>query len=162
MHGYELVKEYERQEVADWAPVSRAHVYYALKRLAASKLIEAQRDRAKNARDRVVYRVSAAGKRELALALQHPSWATQRPPAPFLTWLGLSIHANPADVRALIGIRRDYLQQQIDKETATLSAILADDGARVGVAAHMVRFCIRQFNLEKKWLDEVAQGAAER
>jgi DNA-binding PadR family transcriptional regulator len=23
MHGYELLKEYERQEVADWAPVSR-------------------------------------------------------------------------------------------------------------------------------------------
>lgn len=27
MHGYELLKEYERQEVADWAPVSRPHVY---------------------------------------------------------------------------------------------------------------------------------------
>ena len=35
MHGYELLGEYDRQEVVDWASVSKAQVYYALQKLAA-------------------------------------------------------------------------------------------------------------------------------
>ena len=40
MHGYELLGEYERQEIADWASVSKAQVYYALQKLAELDLIE--------------------------------------------------------------------------------------------------------------------------
>ena len=31
MHGYDLLAEYSRQEVADWASISKAQLYYALK-----------------------------------------------------------------------------------------------------------------------------------
>ena len=34
MHGYDLLAEYERQEVVDWASVSKAQLYYARAKLA--------------------------------------------------------------------------------------------------------------------------------
>jgi DNA-binding PadR family transcriptional regulator len=146
MHGYALVKEYQRQEVADWAAVSRPHVYYALKKLAAAGLIAAEGPDDKA--NRTVYAPTAAGRTALAKALAAETWATERPPSPFLTWLGLSIHARPRDALAVLARRRAFLQGQIAKETATLAAIEADDGARSGVAAHMVRWTIAQFELE--------------
>ena len=53
MHGYDLISEYERQEVVDWASVSKAQVYYALQKLERLGLIEASAD-AVGARERTV------------------------------------------------------------------------------------------------------------
>ncbi|MDW5318393.1 PadR family transcriptional regulator [Rhizobium sp. PL01] len=158
MHGYELVKEYHRQEVGDWAAVSRPHVYYALKKLADAELITAQG--ADEKANRMVYVLTAAGRTALADALAATTWATERPPSPFLTWLGLSIDARPVEARAVIAARRVFLVQQIAKETVTLKAIEADDGMRSEVAAHMVRLTIAQFELELGLLGGIEQSLA--
>ncbi len=155
MHGYELLREYERQEVEDWALVSRPHVYYALKKLAGRGLLAAARGAGRGARGRSVFTVTPAGAEALAQALTDPGWATTRPPAPFTTWLGLSIHARPADRDAVITARRRFLGDEIARERATLTAIELDQGARVGVAAAMVTLVLRQFATELAWLDEL-------
>lgn len=154
MHGYELVREYERQEVRDWAAVSRPHVYYALQKLAALALLVPAGDAATAGRRRVVFTLSAAGQNALAEGLARPSWATGRCPEPFTTWLGLSIHARPGDVGRVLAERRSYLQGEWEKEQATLAAIRQDVGARVQVAAWMVVLRLRQLRVELDWLDE--------
>jgi len=163
MHGYELVKEYERQEVADWASVSRPHVYYALQKLADRGLINAVRmSSGPDPRGKAVYRLTAEGGRALNVALASEDWARQRMPTPFNTWLGLSIHAGQADRRRVLAARREYLESQIAKEKQTAEEIKADSGDRVRVAAAMVGLCIEQFELELRWLDKLEDALLHR
>lgn len=159
MHGYELVKEYERQQVADWASVSRPHVYYALQKLAGGGLINAVTiSSGPDPRGKAVYRLTADGRRVLSVALASEDWARQRMPTPFITWLGLSIHARQADRRRVLAARREYLESQIAKEQQTAEDIKTDSGDRVCVAAAMVGLCIEQFQLELRWLDELEEA----
>ena len=149
MHGYELVKEYERQEVSDWASVSRPHVYYALQKLAVRGLINAVTiSSGSEPRGKAVYRLTAEGGRALSVALASEDWARQRLPTPFNTWLGLAVHARQADRRRVLAARRRYLESQIAKERQTVEDIKTDSGDRVCVAAAMVGLCIEQFQLE--------------
>lgn len=163
MHGYELVKEYERQEVADWASVSRPHVYYALQKLADRGLISAvTMSSGPDPRGKAVYRLTAEGGRALSAALASEDWARQRMPTRFNTWLGLSIHARQADRRRVLAARREYLESQIAKEKQTAEEIKTDGSDRVYVAAAMVGLCIEQFELELRWLDKLEDALLNR
>lgn len=156
MHGYELNQELERREVRDWAGISRPQVYYSLKKLAASgQLVRAGQGGAQPGPERQVWRISAAGRRALSQALGREEWAEQRPPPPFLTWLALSDLAEPADRLRVIRRRREFLQGELAREQATLTAILADSGSMVEAGALMVRLVIRQWEVEIEWLAEV-------
>ncbi|MBI3789633.1 MAG: PadR family transcriptional regulator [Gemmatimonadetes bacterium] len=153
MHGYELLQEYDRQEVEDWASVSRAHVYYALTKLAGAGLIaEAKRAAGAPTARAVPYRVTPKGRRVLARALDDDAWATRPHVPPFVTWLGLSIHATPAARARVIAARVRVVAARLAQERATLAAIRADTGARVGVAAWMVGLLVEQLELEARWL----------
>jgi DNA-binding PadR family transcriptional regulator len=158
MHGYELNQELERREVRDWAGISRPQVYYSLKKLARSGQVAraaAGDGRPGGGPERQVFRVTPSGRRALGSALAREEWATQRPPPPFLTWMALSVHADPADRLRLVRRRRAYLEEQLARERATLQAILADTGPMVADAARIVGLVIRQWEVEVEWLDEV-------
>lgn len=156
MHGYELNRELERREVRDWAGISRPQIYYSLRKLAAGgQLLRASGESAGTGPDRVVWKLSAAGRRALSQALGREEWATTRPPPPFLTWLCLSAHADPAERRAVIGARRAFLLRELEKERATLTAIRQDTGVMIPAAALVVELVIRQWEVEVAWLDEV-------
>lgn len=169
MHGYEVNQELERREVRDWAGVSRPQVYYSLRKLADAGHIgpapgraagaergSAERGSAEGGPERRVYRVTAAGRRAYAAALARPEWATQRPPPPFVTWLVLATHADPAVRARQLARRRAFLEAEAARERATLAAILAGTGPTVVVAALVVSLTIRQFEAELAWLGEVA------
>ena len=169
MHGYEVNQELERREVRDWAGVSRPQVYYSLRKLADAGHIgpapgraagaergSAERGSAEGGPERRVYRVTAAGRRAYAAALARPEWATQRPPPPFVTWLVLATHADPAVRARQLARRRAFLEAEAMRERATLAAILTGTGPAVVVAALVVRLTIRQFEAELAWLGEVA------
>ena len=169
MHGYEVNQELERREVRDWAGVSRPQVYYSLRKLADAGHIgpapgraagaergSAERGSAEGGPERRVYRVTAAGRRAYAAALARPEWATQRPPPPFVTWLVLATHADPAVRARQLARRRAFLEAEAMRERATLAAILAGTGPTVVVAALVVSLTIRQFEAELAWLGEVA------
>jgi DNA-binding PadR family transcriptional regulator len=156
MHGYQLNAEMDRQEVNDWAIVSRPHVYYSIAKLAKGGLIARSKDKTAAAGpERTRYRVTAKGLASLAAALSEEHWATGRPPAPFITWVALSIHAEPAAVARLIDVRAAYLREQLAKERATLPLVRADSGVRARVGEQLVSLCIRQFELELEWLDSL-------
>lgn len=153
MHGYEVVKEYARQEVADWAAVSRPHVYYALQKLAECGHVEAvASSRTPDPRGKTVYRIADEGVQALRVALASEAWSQSRTPTAFDTWLGLSIHARPADKRRVLAARRAYLMEQIAKEKQTAAEITLDGGNRARVAAVMVGLCIERFETELRWL----------
>jgi len=169
MHGYEVNQELARREVRDWAGVSRPQVYYSLRKLADAGHIgpapgraagaergSAERGSAEGGPERRVYRVTAAGRRAYAAALARPEWATQRPPPPFVTWLVLATHADPAVRARQLVRRRAFLEAEAMRERATLATILTGTGPTAVVAALVVRLTIRQFEAELAWLGEVA------
>ena len=156
MHGYELWAELERRQVAKWASITRAQVYYSLRKLETAGSIEAADDPDESlGPERRVYRPSDAGRRLLSDQLAHAKWATQRPPDPFLTWLVLSWQARPRDFAAQIARRRKFVAKQIEDDTAALNAIIAETSPSSD-AALIVRLGLRQFEVELAWLDEVA------
>jgi DNA-binding PadR family transcriptional regulator len=159
MHGYQLNAEMDRQEVNDWAVVSRPHVYYSIAKLAKRGLIARSKDKVAAAGpERTRYRVTAKGLAALAAALGEEYWATGRPPAPFITWVALSIHARPAAVSRMIDVRAAYLREQLAQERATLPLVRADSGAWARVGEQLVSLCIRQFELELEWLDSLRKA----
>lgn len=155
MHGYELNQELEIREARDWAGISRPQVYYSLKKLAASGHLNRADGESRAGPERQVFRLSAAGRRALSAALAREEWAVQRPAPAFLTWLILSHNTQPEDRLRLIFRRREFLQEQLEKERRTLGEILADSGPMVVAGAQVVRLVIRQWEVELEWLDQV-------
>ncbi len=151
-HGYELNRELEWREVRDWAGISRPQVYYSLAKLAGRKLIRGVEGDEGTGPDRETYRITAAGLAALRKALEDPEWAEQRPPPPFLTWMALSGHAEPAVVVAQLERRRKFLEQELAKERKTL-AEFEGSGYAVRAARQMVTLAIRQFEVELEWLE---------
>jgi hypothetical protein len=104
--------------------------------------------------------VTPKGLKALAAALSEPHWATGRPPAPFVTWVALSIHAPPPMVERMIDARVAFLQEQLAKERATLPHVRNDPGDRSRVGEQLVTLCIRQFEVELEWLQSVRAAVA--
>src|SRR3954463_7074219 len=81
MHGYELWAELERRQVAKWASITRAQVYYSLRKLEAGRSITPARDDDDSlGPERRVYKPREEGRKLLSNELAHARWATQRPP----------------------------------------------------------------------------------
>jgi DNA-binding PadR family transcriptional regulator len=154
MHGYELWAELERRQVEKWASISRAQVYYSLRKLADAKRITPARDDASLGPERRIYRPSDSGRRLLADSLAQARWATQRPPDPFLTWMVLSWQARPRDFAAQIDRRRRFIEQQLSEDREALDAVIAETSP-TSDAAMVVRLSIKQFETELAWLDDV-------
>jgi DNA-binding PadR family transcriptional regulator len=157
MHGYELWAELERRQVEKWASISRAQVYYSLRKLAdARQITPARDDDSSLGPERRVYKPSDAGRRLLADSLAQARWASQRPPDPFLTWMVLSWQARPRDFAAQIERRRRFIEQQISDDRDALAAVI-EETSPTSDAAMVVRLSLKQFETELAWLDEVEQ-----
>lgn len=155
MHGYELWTELERRQVEKWASITKAHVYYSLRKLAAGGHIVPAADGDDSlGPERRVYRPGDTGRRLLANTLAHAEWATQRPPDPFLTWMVLSWQARPRDFATQIARRRRFLEEQLVEDRAALVAVI-DETSPNSDAAMVVRLSIRKFEIELEWLAEV-------
>jgi len=155
MHGYELWAELERRQVEKWASITKAQVYYSLRKLAAAKHIVTADDADDSlGPERRVYKPGDDGRRLLASSLAHARWATQRLPDPFLTWMVLSWQSRPRDFHTQIARRRKFLERQIADDTAALDAVM-EETSPTSDAAMVVRLSIRKFEAELKWLDEV-------
>jgi DNA-binding PadR family transcriptional regulator len=163
MHGYQANLELERRQVRDWAGVSRPQVYYSLEKLARLGLIRAGGDESPAAGpDRSVYRTSARGRAALAAALDREDWTTARDRPPFLTWLALSWQAAPNTVHLQIERRREFLEQELAREKATLRAIRAEVGHNYHEAVWMVSLVIAQMRVELAWLRKLAREIGQR
>jgi DNA-binding PadR family transcriptional regulator len=156
MHGYELLGEYERQEVVDWASVSKAQVYYAIKKLAGLRLIKPVAGQPGGSdHDRTVYAPTAAGLTQLTASLESEDWARSRVAQPFATWLGLSIHVPARAFSRMIGNRRSFLEAELARERASLAFIKSLETPRARAGEKIVALVIRQIEAELAWIVEM-------
>lgn len=156
MHGYELWAELERRQVQKWASITKAQVYYSLRKLEeGGHIVSAESGDDTLGPERRVYKPGDDGRRLLSNELAHAKWATQRPPDPFLTWMVLSWQARPRDFNAQIARRRKFVEKQLEEDRAALEAVIGET-SETSDAAMIVRLGIRQFEVELAWLDEVA------
>ena len=163
MHGYQANTELERRQVQDWAGVSRPQVYYSLEKLAQLGLIkEAGDPEPALGPERRIFSTTAKGRAALADALERESWTTQRERPPFLTWMALSWQASPGVVRKQIERRTEFLQAELAREEATLSAVEKEVGHRFHEAVWMIKLVIEQFRAELSWLQQVASELDRR
>jgi DNA-binding PadR family transcriptional regulator len=162
MHGYEVASELRNRDVEDWAGISRPQIYYSLKKLHAQRLIKLRREAPeRGGADRRVFAPTEAGLAALQEALGRSTWATERPPTPFVTWMVLAIHASPRAIRAMFERRRAYVAQQLTRERATLSAFARDAGPTVPIGRALVTLAIREFELELGWLEEAERACLQ-
>lgn len=155
-HGYDLVAVLVRRDAAGEASVSKAQVYYSLKKLLGLALIAVAKDSGPPAGpERERYRLTATGRRAMAAALSQPQWARQRPPIPFHTWLQLVAQADPVDRAAVLRERRAFLDEQIASESERLAALRQEagreDAVRIAVVSHAIEVC----RLERELLEAV-------
>jgi DNA-binding PadR family transcriptional regulator len=155
-HGYDLVASLERREGTDRPSVSRAQIYYSLKKLVGLGMIVATRDSGSSAGpEREPYRLSAAGRRAMVAALSQPEWARQRPPIPFHLWLQLVAQAEPVDRAGVLEERRTFLDEQIARETERLATLQREGGPALAVNAAIVSHAIEVCRLERELLEAV-------
>lgn len=155
-HGYDLVGQLSRRQGADPAKVSRAQIYYSLKKLLGLGFILVAKDSGTSAGpERERYRLSAAGRRAMIAALSQPEWARQRPPIPFHVWLQLVGQAEPVDRAAVLRERRAFLDEQIEQQTRNLEALRREPGDGQAVTIAIVSHAIEVCRLERELLDAV-------
>ena len=157
MHGYELLREFDQQEVTEWARVSRPHVYYALQKLARLGYTESIPEKSNSApeRARTTYQVSALGRAALRNDLGRSSWAKAKAPAPFSTWFGLSIHTSPARRQKILIGRAAFLKAEIERKHETLKIIHKYESVRAPIGIQLVRLYIEQCATELRWIESL-------
>jgi DNA-binding PadR family transcriptional regulator len=163
MHGYQANLELERRQVRDWAGISRPQVYYSLDKLERLGLIRPSRDEeAAAGPERRVLQTTTKGTHALQQALAEEHWTTQRDRPPFLTWLALSWQASLETFHLQIAKRRKFLAAEIDRETTTLEDVKKEVGHEFHEAVWMLTLAIDQLEVELKWLEKLADKAAQR
>ena len=86
----------------------------------------------------------------------------QRERPPFLTWLALSWQATPATVRRQLRRREQYLNTEIAREKQTLESMLKEVGHRYHEAVWMITLMIEKFEVELRWVRQVAREMQHR
>ena len=154
MHGYDLAQEYDRQEIRDWASVSKAQVYYALKKLDELGLVVAAAGiDAADTRGKTVYTVTKDGKAALELQLTDDEWVEQRRPQPFATWTGLSMHCSEDVRRTMLKRRRAFLEFELRREQASYAIVADMASERSKVGLKIIALTIAMIETELMWLD---------
>jgi DNA-binding PadR family transcriptional regulator len=163
LHGYQANAELERREVRDWAGISRPQVYYSIEKLAQLRLVRpAEIELAAAGPERRVFQTTAKGRAALADALEREEWATHRERPPFLTWIALSWQARPGVFRQQIERRREFLENELSREEATLLSIKKEVGHRFHEAVWMVSLMIERFRGELRWLRKLERELPRR
>lgn len=153
MHGYDLVQEYERQEVRDWAAVSKAQVYYALTKLEKNALVVSQSaSEPADLRGKTVYAVSKSGKAALQEQLAAKHWIVQRKPQPFTTWTGLSIHLSSVAQQRMFKRRLSFLEKELLREKTSYKFVSKMTSERSKVGLKIISLTIAQINTEIAWI----------
>jgi DNA-binding PadR family transcriptional regulator len=163
LHGYQANAELERREVRDWAGISRPQVYYSIEKLAQFGLVRAsETESAAAGPERRVFQTTVKGRAALADALEREEWATHRERPPFLTWIALSWQARPGVFRQQIERRREFLENELSREEATLLSIKKEVGHRFHEAVWMVSLMIERFRGELRWLGKLERELPRR
>jgi DNA-binding PadR family transcriptional regulator len=113
-HGYELKTSFEQAVGDQWGGLNIGHVYQILDRLARDGLIDSQRQPQQVKPDRVVHRLTPAGRAELDRWLAEPAIPARGYRDDFFLKVMAAVRsADPAVLPAVLGRQRAHLLRQL-------------------------------------------------
>ena len=109
-HGYELKSSFEQAVGDQWGGLNIGHLYQIIDRLGRDGLIESERQPQPVKPDRVVHRLTAAGRDELEHWLAEPAARTRGYRDDFFLKLMAAAHSgDPATLAGVLRRQRAYL-----------------------------------------------------
>jgi DNA-binding PadR family transcriptional regulator len=122
-HGYELKSSFEQAVGDQWGGLNIGHVYQILDRLSRDGLIESQRQPQQVKPDRVVHRLTPAGRAELDGWLAEPAVPARGYRDDFFLKVMAAVRAaDPAVLPAVLSRQRAHLLRQLHALAAARAA----------------------------------------
>jgi DNA-binding PadR family transcriptional regulator len=113
-HGYELKSSFEQAVGDQWGGLNIGHLYQVLDRLSRDGLIESERQAQQVKPDRVVHRLTPAGRAELDRWLAEPATPARGYRDDFfLKVMAAARSGDPATLSAVLGRQRAFLLRQL-------------------------------------------------
>ena len=127
-HGYELKTSFDQAVGDQWGGLNIGHIYQILDRLSRDGLIDSQRQPQQVKPDRVVHRLTPAGRAELDRWLAEPAIPTRGYRDDFFLKVMAAVRsADPAVLPAVLSRQRAHLLRQLhalaDARAATTTAV---------------------------------------
>ncbi len=149
MHGYALRVEFEAATGATW-PLNVGQVYTTLSRLERDGLVEPHAADGSDGEGKVTYRITDAGREELARWFQTPLERQGRPRDELAIKLAMALTTPGVDVRAVVQRQRTATLRTLRE----LTRLKAGADARAEAAWLLVNeSMIFQAEAEARWLD---------
>jgi len=122
-HGYELKASFEQAVGDQWGGLNIGHLYQVLDRLARDGLIESERQPQAVKPDRLVHRITPAGREELGRWLNEPSVRTRGYRDDFFLKVMAAAQAgDPEALAAVLRSQRVYLLTELRSLAAARAA----------------------------------------
>jgi len=113
-HGYELKTSFDQAVGDQWGGLNIGHIYQILDRLSRDGLIDSQRQPQQVKPDRVVHRLTPAGRAELDRWLAEPAIPTRGYRDDFFLKIMAAVRsADPAVLPAVLSQQRAHLLRQL-------------------------------------------------
>jgi DNA-binding PadR family transcriptional regulator len=155
-YGYQLRSEFEASTGATW-PLNIGQVYTTLARLERDGLVEPAGD--DDAEGRVTYRITAAGREQVAHWFASPVPRQSRPRDELAIKLALAVTAPGIDVRAVVQAQRTATLRSLQDLTRLKAG--ADEAADTAWLL-VLESMIFQAEAEVRWLDHCETWIATR
>jgi DNA-binding PadR family transcriptional regulator len=147
MHGYQLRVEFERSTGLTW-PLNIGQVYTTLSRLSRDGLVE-ETDLAREP-GKVVYRLTEAGRAELATWFATPVAPVEHPRDELAIKVALALHTPGVDVPAVLQTQRTAALRKL-RELTRLKAEAAEKADEAWLL--VLDLMIFRTESEARWLD---------
>jgi DNA-binding PadR family transcriptional regulator len=112
-HGYELKSSFEQAVGDQWGGLNIGHLYQVLDRLARDGLIESQRQPQQIKPDRVIHRLTPAGRAELDRWLAEPVIPARGYRDDFFLKIMAAARSDPGTLPAVLSRQRAHLLRQL-------------------------------------------------
>ncbi len=113
-HGYELKGDFEQAVGDQWGGLNIGHLYQVLDRLSRDGLIESERHPQQVKPDRIVHRLTPAGRAELDRWLAEPSVRARGYRDDFFLKVMAAVRSgDPATLTAVLGRQRAHLLREL-------------------------------------------------
>jgi DNA-binding PadR family transcriptional regulator len=113
-HGYELKTSFEQAVGDQWGGLNIGHLYQILDRLSRDGLIESERQPQQVKPDRIIHRLTPAGRAELDRWLNEPAIPARGYRDDFFIKIMAAVRsADPATLPAMLGRQRAHLLRQL-------------------------------------------------
>ncbi len=155
MHGYELNQELQRDGAQEWACVSRAQIYYSIRKLLRKKWLQPCDSGRSGGPERLRVQTTPSGRSAMQRTLRERWWAQQRERSPFATWFALSMLTGSSELAEGLKERRTFLRDEIARERISQKTL---DAAGESAGAMLSELAVRRLETELAWVNEVAQA----